>query len=490
MNKRLLSYGICAGMMLAGGVSAQTSDMQWQVYGDFGAAFESNPTKTDECDSDSPASCTDPTADTRVRGGIGGRLFKDGDELFVLLDYRARYDTWVDGTFDDRSTLEGFGEVDWQPVDWFAFFANNRRQDLIVDNSFADTQNNRSVRSVMEVGTRFTARLGRVDSLNLSPVYRYVFYDSGTGVDSRRPGLLAFWRHRVSPTDEFRLNAFAERIDYQSGETEVNDVDRAQAFVSYRAELNRLSYEVQLGQTWVQGNDDNNAAGVDDEDNDYSGTLLRAFFDYDADIHLFQLRAYHDLTDTSIGLSDSTVGGIGYNPGDTNINQLALVTRTQVDARYNLAFAARVWNWSIGYRYDKQDVEAQVSDTADPARDEERHRAFTTLSYDMRRNLASRLYGNYYTVDFLDSPIGRKDDIYQVGLVFDVRLFKYGLISIGAQHEQRVTNGEPIINDYANNSVFADFRIEFPPLTGGGRRFGGFRAGSGVSSVSDTGYGI
>jgi hypothetical protein len=464
MKSRLIPCLTSALVVISG--QALAADLKWQVYGDLGALYESNPTKVEN----------DTQDDTAVSALIGARLYQDTQTILLDFDYRGSHQTWIDDTFDDRNTLEGYGQFTWQPADYFTFFINNRRTDLIVNNTFADTQNNRAVRSTTEAGALFTARLGRVDTLNLAPVYRAVTFSSGNGVDSNRPGMLAFWRHRLSETDALSVNVFAERVDFDSDAVQ-NDIDRAQAFLGYSAKLNRLSYDIEAGYTWVRGDDSDNPGTVDDSDNDYSGPLVRAYADYERDNHLFTLRAFRDLTDTSIGLDDSTVGGVNYDPGDNNVNQLALVTRTQVDLNYDLDFAAQQWNWQIGYRYDQQDVEATATNIS-LARDENRNWLHSTLRYEMTRNIDARLFGSYQTTDFTDSPLGREDDIYRLGLVFTFRIFKYGFINFGAEQERRNSNVD-LVSDYTDNKIFANFRMEFPELPGreAGRRSVGNRYG-------------
>lgn len=457
-------FSCCCGVAMLASGPVVASELRWQVTGDVGAIHESNPTKVEN----------DEKADTRGIVQLGGRLFQDTESLFMDLEYKARHENWADDTFDDRNTLQGHGQITWRPADYFTFYANNRRQDLIVNNTFSDTQDNRSVRSTTELGARFTAHLGALDTLNVAPVYRQVNFSSGDGVDSNRPGVLAFWGHRLSKTDSFRVNVFAERIDFDSDSTQ-NDIDRAQAFVRYSARLNRLSYDIEAGMTWVVGDDSNNAEGVDDGDNDFSGMLFRAFVDYEHKNHLFQLRAFHDLTDTSIGLSDSTLGGVEYNPGDSNVNQLALVTRSQVDISYDLGFADERWNWGIGYRYDRQDVEATATEIS-LARDETRNWVYTSLQYNMTRNIDLMARGSYETIDFTDSPTEREDEYYKLGAAVNFNMFKYGRLSVGVEHEQRESNALAVIQDYTDLMVYANFRLAFPamPQRRGVRSVGGY----------------
>jgi hypothetical protein len=440
---------LCSAAALLGGGAVADPNLQWRVYGDLGTAYATNPTKVND-DNAEP--------DTIVRARIGGALTQQTATTDLDFDYRYTHDTWLDDSFGDRDTLEGYGIFTWQPKDYFQFFVNNRRRDLIVNNTFADTQNNRSVRSVTELGALFTARLGPVDSLNLAPVYRLVNYNSGEGIDSKRPGLVAFWEHRLSPTDNMSVNFFAERIDFETDAVQ-NDIDRAQAFLGYAARLNHLRYDFEAGYTWVKVDDANPPANESDQGTDFSGPLLRALVQYQQKNHIFNFIAVRDLTDTSIGLDDSEFGS-EYTSGDTDVNQLALVTRTQVDAFYDLTFAAEQWNLRAGYRYDKQDVEATATEIS-LARDEIRNWLYGSLDYDMTRKITARLVGSYKNIDFTDSPFDRVDDEYRLGFMFVFQIFKYGYVQTGALHEARTSNVS-FVSDYTDNMLFVNFRWVFP----------------------------
>ena len=82
-------------------ISAHTlgADLKWQVFGDLGAQYNSNPTKVE---------VGDEQDDTVVRALVGGRMYQDTEFLFLDFDYRATHVSWVDDTFGDRNTLEGY----------------------------------------------------------------------------------------------------------------------------------------------------------------------------------------------------------------------------------------------------------------------------------------------------------------------------------------------------------------------------------------------
>ena len=450
MKIRLLPY-LCASAALLGVPAAVAEpNLQWQVYGDLGTAYATNPTKVDDDLAED---------DFAVRARIGAALTQRTATTDLEFDYRYTHLTWVDDSFGDRDTLVGFGSFKWQPQDYFSFFVNNRRRDLTQNSRNPDTQANRSVRGVTEFGGLFTARLGRVDTLNLAPVYRFVRYNSGEGVDSDRPGVVAFWEHRLSPTDKMSVNLFAERIDFDADEVE-NDLDRVQAFLGYGARLNRLSYDFQAGYTWVESDVDENEAEGETE---YSGPLLRAVVRYEQQNHSFNLLAVRDLTDTSIGLDDSDFGG-EFGSGDTDVNRLALVTRSSVDAFYNVRFAAEQWNLRAGYRYDRQDVEATpsgVPEDESQANDQARNWLYAGLDYDMTRKITARLAGSYKNIDYFEDPDGRIDDEYRIGLMLVFNIFRYGYLQAGGLHEARTSNDSGV-SDYTDNMLFVNLRWVFP----------------------------
>ncbi len=88
-------------------------NLQWQVYGDLGAAYATNPTKVNDDDAE---------PDTIVRARIGGALTQKTATTDLDFDYRYTHDTWLNDSFSDRDTLEGYGIFTWQPKDYFQVF--------------------------------------------------------------------------------------------------------------------------------------------------------------------------------------------------------------------------------------------------------------------------------------------------------------------------------------------------------------------------------
>jgi hypothetical protein len=480
-------------------------NLTWQVSGGVENRYETNPTRVVEDVEDDPTvgcaatgnNCID--GDNRIRASVSGGVNYINSQVLLDFYYTVNSDTWLNDSFNDRRTLQGYGQFAWTPADFFQAFFRNTRYDTLTDSQQPDTPDNRSVRSVSEAGLVFTANLGAVDSLNFSPIYRQVRYLDGDGIDSQRPGATVYWLHRFSPNDEFRANIFGETVKFKNASDDVAandqegiDLNRAQAFLGYGVLLNRLGYNIDLGYTWV---DPDEAEGQ--ESQNYSGPLIRAVINYQHLNHYFQFRFNRDLTDTSIGIAGQGVGGgfFGGNTGASDVSELALVNLTQFAVDYRLNFADARWSWSIGYRYDQIDVEAQPVEGG--VEDQNRNWVNSTLGYQMTRRVSARLYGRYLEYDYTSTGINEQR--YNLGLVFDFRVFKYGYINLGVEREQFNSSADIAIadplrfidNTYSNDIVYANFQLVYPALQAG-RGLGGGLGGGGLGGgggVGGGGYG-
>lgn len=465
----------------------------WQVYGGVLLEYDDNPSRQDN----------GSDADLEQALTVGGLVNHQTRTTLVNLDYRWLNTMWLDNSFDNRNTLQGVLNFNWMPVNFFSFYIRNTREDLIGSSSAADTQDNRAVRSTLEAGMVFTAQLTPVDSLNFSPSYTSINFDGRDGVDSERTGFLTYWAHRFSPNDQFTLNAFGQRINFDQGDSPVAvDFDRAQAFLGYQAKLARLSYDLQFGYTWMW-RDDSNLPDLPPEfstsDNDFSGPMYRAGVGYDYENHSLQLRAYRDITDTSIGSSGYNVGTPGGVSGDPNTTKsLAIVNLTNINLIYNLKFGDQRWNWGIDYRLYKQDVQGRLpgpslgaGEAVRPQRDEVSNSVGTNIGYTVNPRVSVRGYGNWQLIDYPNvrtvsqGEVDQSSTTLSLGITATFNLFRYGTLDVGIAREARQTDvftesfqivdigPPPDFNpnyelqvseeqDYVSHRIFVNFRMAYP----------------------------
>lgn len=439
----------CALALLFGSSSAFA--LEWGVDGRVGAQHETNP----------DLSFQDEQADWRRIAEVRGFLSHESSQIDVDLDYSAYHESWADKTFDDRNTFTGFGSFQWQPANFFRFFLENRRRDLIVNNQDADTPDNRDVRTTLTGGVEFIANVTSVDELYLQGVYRKVGFQESFGIDQNRPGVGVGWRHRLSEVSRLSVDAFAERIEFKDQDTiERGDVDRANLYAEYQAQLRRIDYVIQVGYTWVDA--DETIRIVDDgsgptlevlEAQKFGEPLIRADLGYTKDNHRLTFTAFHVLTDTSIGLDENNIGGIDYTPEDSNFDQLDLVTRQQVRFGYNLLFGKERWTLDVVARGDREDYQTAQ-------RDQDRQRINTLLTYQINRRIDLGMYADYERIHFQDDPNNTRYNTLWAGVRMGFRIFRFGEINLRLERQRR-TSGDDFA-EFTNNVAAAEIRLFYP----------------------------
>lgn len=421
------------GVMVAGlaGVSAHALALDWGVGAQVNARYESNATK----------SSNNEKSDIENIDQADGFVSYQGAHTTVNARYEARHESWRDNSFSNRNTLTGYGQLNWQPTDYFRWYVNNQRRDLVVNNTQADTTSNRNVRSVFTTGTEFLGRVTPVDAIGIDPVYQRVTFQRTSGTDSTRPGATLFWRHLLSEVSTLSLNAYAEKIMFDGNAT--NDVKRQNVYVGYSTALSRLTYTLQAGYTWTKP----------DGRTSTNGLLFRFNAEYNYQNQSVKLYATHVVTDNSIGLDNTNIAGPTFNPQDTNIQQFDIVTRDQIYVSYHVDLPGGRWDLGASYRFDMQNFETLPND-------ERRNIVELLAGYRFNRAFRVSGYGNYERRAFLSSPTNRKDDLYRFGLQFDYRFFRYGHITVGGERQKRDSTARGI--EYTNDIAYVRFRLEFP----------------------------
>ena len=439
-------------------VSANAAALEWTVNGQVGGQYESNPERIDKADE---TDLNPIDADWRRNAEIGGSISMDTGKIHLDGEYSARHESWRDDSFENRNTLTGFGTFSWRPAHFFEYFITDRRTDLIIDSEDADVSSNRDVRNVFVTGASFYARLSSVDDLVLTTSYRSVHYQRGEGSDGVRPAAELSWEHRLSEVSRLSVNGFYERITYFDADVTIDtefspplpprvieeDVkaNRGNLFFRYEAELRRLSYELEAGATRMDV--------VEGGGEDYTAPLFRGALNYEYAGHLLNFRLFHVLTDSGIGLAESTVGGADFDPGDANVDSLDILTRQELAARYNLTFGARRWNFLVDYSYNREDWENLPND-------QNRRFLRSELNYDITRWFNLGVMADNQRYHFIEDPDNRKDNRLRYGLTGNFRLFRHGYIDFGVMRETQNSNVDG--GDYSTRIAFINFRMLYP----------------------------
>jgi hypothetical protein len=425
------SWLLLAPMMLAATQGANA--LEWNVGAELGAEHHSNASK----------SSTNKESDLRQMVGVGLMAKEESRTLALEADYRALLERWQDDTQDDRDTITGFAQVAWKPAEFLRLYANNERHDLTIDSTEAKTTDNSDVRDTTEVGAELSFRFTAVDTVGIAGFYREVNYEE-EGIDSERPGVLGFWRHDLSPVSSLSLFAIAEQAEFDGFDGEA---DRQSVYLSYQAALSQLRYQVDLGATRLEL--ESNDLLIDEDD--YTGELVRVSADFTHATHYLQVVISRELTDSSLGLEDSsTYGGGSFNPNDTNLDDFDVITQTQAYFNYRWNFALS-WAFGASYRYSEEDYENLDSD-------EKRHDLELQLDYQATRTIGVGIYGGAETWKYDSAQTLRdKDEKFYAGVRLNWQLARQWGVTFGYEYEER--DSDNAAAEYDNNIIYAQLRF-------------------------------
>jgi hypothetical protein len=269
------------------------------------------------------------------------------DDGFLLADL---------GYVVDRRDFQRNVQSDQTAVDGKADFLVHllpRRLDLVLDHQISesltdrrnvDVTDNQERRSIITAGVDGYAHLSAVDSLVLRPRYTDVSFESSTDSDSQRSFVTGAWQHLLSPVSSTELNVSWGKVKFDQS---INDYESTGAQLSYKTALTRLSYELAGGFTRIDR----------DHGDSVNGYQARLNADYKGDGYTWGGTLVHELTDTSVGLSQTELSVTNFNAADSNFDQQDIIKRTQADIFASRQFnAANTVSVGIGYRKDDYDT--------------------------------------------------------------------------------------------------------------------------------------
>lgn len=425
-----VSYLLLAPVVMAAAHGAHALD--WNVGAELGAEHHSNAGKVS----------SNEESDLLQLLGVGVTANHETNTLTLDADYRALIERWQDDVQDDRDTVTGFAEVAWRPVEFLRLYASNERHDLTVDSREAKTTDNSDVRDTSVVGAEFSFRFTGVDTAGIAAFYREVNYQE-EGIGSERPGMLAFWRHDLSPVSSVSLSALAEQVKFDDIDQEGG---RQNVYFSYQAALSALQYQVDLGVSRMELD----AGELTDKDEDFTGELIRLAVDYTYHKHQLQLLLAREVTDSSLGLEDASLyGGGSFNPQDTNIENFDVIMQSQAYFSYRWDFAQR-WRVGAAYRYSMDDYEHL-------RRDEKRHDVVFDLNYQATRTIDVGIYGGVQIWKYEDLIERDKDDRQYAGARVNWQMARQWGVTLGYEYEERDSDLDRL--RYDNNIIYA--RLSF-----------------------------
>lgn len=373
----------------------------------------------------------DERSDVARTASVGITYARADDGVFVAdASYRGGYEDYLHDVEEDRTVLSGAASGTWHVLSRrLDLNFSHQIEDTLANRREADTADNQDRRSVTSVGLDGFLHFSPVDSLVLSPRFTDVRFKDNDQSDSERKEMVARLNRQLSQVSAVDLSANYTKATFDASE---DDYKQKGVMLSYQAALARLSYEIGVGVSRIER----------DNEDDVSGSRGRIAATYLNDRgQSFRASFLHELTDSSVGLSGSGLSS-DFSSRDSNFEEVDIVKIDQFDL-----------GWSIPIRQgDTLTLGAGFTDRdyQDTPRDEQVAQVQAGYSHTINSRWSVSAGAQFERSKFTDAPKTEYDDTtfdvgatYRLSSVMDLRL------SVGREKRSADDAGIDYEDDYA-----------------------------------------
>ncbi|WP_024461921.1 hypothetical protein [Marinimicrobium sp. LS-A18] len=279
---------------------------------------------------------------------IGGEY--ENSILQLTGGYQASERRFDKGSQEDRSLLEGSGELTvgkpYHPAD--LVLRHSRRMVLNAPDEL-DLISNNDEREIVSAIPRIRWQLTGADLLMAQGNLTAVEYRFRPERDSTRSGGSLIWLRDLSQTDQLRWTAQISDVEFDavpSADYRYESLDAA-----YLVDLQRLSYQVQVGYNQTESQ----------QDDGFGSPTYHLQATYEAGLSEWELSVQRFITDNSTG--DGNVGDFGgFDPGDSSAGNLDQLERTRAQLRWQgeqlcerCTLSLSIYHQSDDYRVETED---------------------------------------------------------------------------------------------------------------------------------------
>jgi hypothetical protein len=336
--------------------------------------------------------------------------------------------------------VEGTARIDWALLpQTFSWNFTTSTQDLRRDRRETDILSNRERRNIFSTGPTFSYRASSVDTVNFAAFYTDTsFKETETSDNSRLTGNL-FWGHKLPRNREFTAGVSYTETDFD--DVTVPDIERTSGYLSYASSFSNTQWSVKAGLN----------ESKQDASETVDGPLFEATINYQSGNQELALVAINQITDSTIGLGDSSSIIDGDIPdSDNNFADIDIVERSHLDIRYTNHAVCSVCTLSGFIVYDDQDFNKLNND-------EESVQLGLGFAYKFTQNLNTELSLSRETVKFFSTD--RKDDVDRARLRINYTVLPPLTLYLSLHNEQRSSNLATANYDELRSGLGFDYRF-------------------------------
>lgn len=329
-------------------------------------------------------------SDTSLIGLGGLDLTHTSGDFDMLASYSVEQSTFLDETQGDETTVNGQGEAHWRirpdTLTWDFRHASARAKGL---ESGVDTAATRTTQKIYATGPRSILHLSPRDTLQLGAQLMQVATSGATDNKSDRELLDVALEHSTSQIQSIGLSASQQQVEFD--EASSPDVKFSQVALNWSRD-HRMG-----GMRLSAGTNRSEREGA----STLNGKLLRAYIDFDNVGHVASLAAVNELTDSLLGLGNSSLAvtgsssSSGFTPTPVNLDVVDVLESSRLEANYSTSRLCARCSPSLRFSWDDQDYQQQPLD----------QRVFTVtsvLGYTVTERLAANVTVSRSRIEFLE----------------------------------------------------------------------------------------
>lgn len=301
-----------------------------------------------------------------------GADLQDQETLYqYAVDYSVSHDRYERGSFDSTTYYNGRANLNLSPFPRRFEWNNSIQSETTTrDSSALNTPENRDQRNRYTTSPSLALILLPRDRVSLIGNAERVTFRESDGSDSDRAGANLDWTHAATSLLDLSLNVGQEKVQFER--------DEDYRSTDYHLGINR---RINGGNVWLALGHVKVEPEISEETDE---PQYEANIEWSNQLHLLTFRAYHDVTDSSVGASRFFEPSDNIElPNDVNTDEVEIVKRTRYSLGYGYGMEGR---YSINPSLYLDDEEA-VDGSSDTLR-----KGFNLL---MERNISAQMRASF-----------------------------------------------------------------------------------------------
>lgn len=334
--------------------------------------------------------------------GVGISYTYASKSLDMGLGYQLTHEEYEDNSFEGKTRLEGNArvQISSNPAR-YSWLIQHDQSITNSNNRNADTPNNLDQRSILTTGPNVNLQLSPVDTVSAELRYVDVRFDEQSNNDTQRKQAQISWSHLLSARNSLGLTG--SYVDVE-GDLSSSGYAQSRIGLNYSSQIKYGGYSLQGGQSKLK----RDVAGIEDVDGSYYSFNFNTAWGGGS----LGLAFNRDITDSSIGLSQNFTANSGFESGDTNFDNIDIVTRTRYQVFYNRQNPDGRLGVSLLLAFDDEDFDTLLTD-------QKSQLASVSVDYAVSQNLRTSIGYRYDKSKFIDEPLLGEDKNHTLSLEMD-----------------------------------------------------------------------